>query len=379
MFNGWLDGGVWVREAAAWPWHGLLAAWLHDWDPFIVRFPDGWPLGGLRWYGMAYLVGFVIGWWLIRRMCAVGTARAEAGQAVGLSPLRPERAGDLIVTLAIGILLGGRLGYVLFYRIDLLWSFASAPPFWGVLAVNEGGMASHGGLLGGAVASWWFARRHGVPLGYLTDLLTLGFGPGVLLGRIANFINGELIGRACSPGFALGVKFPQEVFDWPRDRQLDLFARLPDAALHDLPLSYWRGLGVGADRVFWHAGAVVELVQRGHAEVQAIVEPLLTARHPSQLYAGLLEGLMVFVVVAWFWRRPRRPGLVTGVGICVYAVARIANECFRRPDAHLLHAEFAWTGISRGQWLSLAMLAIGGVVLHRVTRSQHERLGGWRG
>ncbi len=339
--------------------------WLHDLDPFLIQFPSGWraiPLipHGIRWYGLSYLAGFAVGWLLIRRVFAV-TAQQLPGQA-----LDPKRAADLVFAVAIGVVVGGRLGYVLFYRPDLLVSFTSHPPFWGALAMNEGGMASHGGMIGAAIGCWYFAWRNKQPLLRLGDACALATPLGLFFGRIANFINGELYGRQCAADFPLAVRFPQELYERP----------LPElqAIMHGAPAAL-RG---SADQPYAFVGVLVEKVQAGWPVAREYVEPLLTPRHPSQLYAAVLEGLVVFAVLAWLYRRPVKPGLVAGAFFMTYAVMRVVNEFFRMPDEHLRDAEFAAIGITRGQWLSV-LLFVGGLAIAVIAmKRKAEPVGGWR-
>ena len=323
-----------------------LAAWLHRLDPVALD------LGGpfvVRWYGLSYLLGFLIAYLLIRRVTKVG-----------VSTLRPDHVGDLVMWLAIGVVVGGRLGYVFFYRVDLLWEFTAAPPWWGVLAINQGGMASHGGMIGGIAASGLYAWRYGHRWTHLLDLFAFGAPLGLFFGRLANFWNGELIGRACDPKLPWAVKFPQEMYDVPAVADRVLLA-VQRAGFEPRP---------GVDEVSW----VIHQVQRGNAALAEVVAPLLTPRHPSQLYAAALEGLCVAAVLLWAWRRPRRTGLIGSLFCVSYAVARVADEFFRSPDAHLgLQA----MQLSRGQWLSFGLLALGVVGLVIVSRVDWPRMGGW--
>lgn len=332
----------------------MLAAYLHDLEPIIFTIPG---LGlSIRWYGMAYLLGFFLAFLLIRRVAAVGR-----------SPLEPRLAADFIIQIALGLVVGGRLGYVLLYQPNLFIDFSSDLPFWGALAINRGGMASHGGMIGAIVAAWLFARRHKVPLPHLLDLVAFAGPPGIFLGRVANYINGELYGRPCSPDFALAVRFPQELYDWLTNQQLftdklvPLMARLPQ---------------LGSEPREWVDNAIGQ-IHRHNADVIAIVEPALTPRHPSQLYAALLEGFVVFLILAITWIKPRTPGLIAGLFCCTYAIVRIINEFFRMPDAHLLNREFALTGITRGQWLSVILFLLGLSVILFAKRKPAEPLGSW--
>ncbi|QDU72798.1 prolipoprotein diacylglyceryl transferase [Mucisphaera calidilacus] len=324
---------------------------LHTLEPIIFTIPGiGLPI---RWYGIAYLTGFLLAYLLIRRVINAGN-----------SPLKTDDAADLIIQVALGLVIGGRLGYVLFYDPKLLIEFTSDMPYWSTLAINRGGMASHGGMIGAIAAAWIFARRHNIPLLHLLDLIAFAGPPGVFLGRVANFINGELYGRPCPPDFPLAVRFPQELLDWaadPESRLTPLMRQLPH--LGETPLNW-------AHRAIAH-------IQQHDADVIAIIEPALTPRHPSQLYAALLEGLVVFIALAITWTRPRTPGIVGGTFCCTYALMRIANECFRMPDAHLLNREFAITGITRGQWLSVALFLLGLAIIILVKRTQAQPLGGW--
>jgi phosphatidylglycerol:prolipoprotein diacylglycerol transferase len=327
-----------------------LAVWLHNLSPILVE------LGPvpIRWYGLSYLAGFFVAYLMIKRICRVG-----------ISTLQPQHAPDLVVAIAIGIVMGGRLGYVLFYKPEMLWAFSADVPYWDVLAINKGGMASHGGMIGALLGCLFFAKRHKHAFLYLADLFAFTAPLGVFFGRIANFINGELLGRPCDADFPLAVKFPQELMDAKHAQLNEIYMALPP------PGSIVPGL------VSWDSWTVIELIQGGNAMISHAVEPFLTARHPSQLYAGVMEGLVVLAVLAVIWTKPRKPGVIAGVCSMVYAVMRIANEFFRMPDAHLIDKEFATLHITRGQWLS-ALLFIGGVALLIVAmKSKSAVVGGW--
>ncbi|MEX0884858.1 MAG: prolipoprotein diacylglyceryl transferase [Phycisphaeraceae bacterium] len=325
----------------------VMAAWIHDIDPVAI--------GPVRWYGLSYVLGFILAWLLMRRVTRVG-----------ISPIEPAQVTDLVLWLGVGVLLGGRLGYALLYQPELFIEFSGELPFWGLLAIHRGGMASHGGMIGCAVAALLFARRTGVNRFFLLDLMAFAAPLGLAGGRVANFINGELIGREAPDGLPWAVKFPQEMRDWDDAHLAELYAALPPA---------WQ---VNERLDHWSLSAVQAMVQRGQPDVIAVVEPMLIARHPSQLYAALLEGLVVFAVLAFVWRRPRVPGLVVSLFAIVYGIGRIVGEMFRRPDPHLLDAEFALLDITRGQWLSALLVAVGVWGLWYVHRRGASPLGGWR-
>lgn len=329
-----------------------LAAYLHTIDPYAIMLWEGGPI---RWYGLSYLLGFFIAYHLIKRVARTGG-----------STLKPTEAGDLIVSLAIGIVLGGRLGYVLFYRPELLTETLDGPPYWAVLAINQGGMASHGGMIGGILACGWFAWRRGHCWPHLLDLAAFAAPLGLMFGRVANFINGELLGRPCDPALPWAVKFPQELFEWD-SQQLTLLW----PAIEALPPAAGQDPGWVMGRV----PSVIAEVQAGNVEVTSLVEPLLTARHPSQLYAAALEGLILFLLLTFIWRRPRKPGVISGWFCVLYGLLRIGGEHYRMPDAHI---GFQWLGMTRGQWLSVGLLIGGMALLAAFGRRGVPCMGGWR-
>ena len=173
----------------------LLAYWIHDLSPFAIRF---WGNFGIRWYGLAYVLGFIAGGWLMIRYHRAGRSALPAGQVA-----------DFIFYLVAGVLLGGRLGYFLLYDFDLL---VHEPLV--LFRVWEGGMASHGAFLGVVVAVAWFARRHQFSFFHLGDVLVTTVPVGLLLGRIANFINGELWGKVSNVRWA--VIFPKSASEGMR-------------------------------------------------------------------------------------------------------------------------------------------------------------------
>jgi len=219
-------------------------------DPVAVEFG---PVA-IHWYGIMYALAFGLGWWVLQ----------WRRQRLGLSA---EAVGDLVFACILGVILGGRLGYVLFYNLG----YYLRHPFE-IIALWDGGMAFHGGLVGVVLAVIWFARRQRLPIlavgDYLVPVVPIGLG----LGRLGNFINGELWGRPADPDLPWAMVFPH-------------VDRLP--------------------------------------------------RHPSQLYEALLEGLVLFAVVWWFASRPRRHGRVFGLFLLGYGLARFAVEYFRAPDPQL--------------------------------------------
>lgn len=316
----------------------ILAAWLHTIDPYAIQLWEGGPI---RWYGLSYLAGFLIAFLLVRRVTRVG-----------VSTLDYRRAGDLIITFALSTVIGGRLGYVLFYKPHLLGEFSGSVPFWGALDIAGGGMSSHGGMIGGLAGAWWFSFRHKQPTLHTFDLLAFAAPLGIFCGRVANFVNGELIGRAAAKDFPLAVQFPQEIFETQ-----DMYDAMTTAYGRELPRNW------------------LDMLQSGNEALQHAAMTVLPTRHPSQLYAATLEGLVVFTVLAILWIKPRRAGTLVGAFGITYAVMRLINENFRQPDAHLgLQA----MGLSRGQWLSVPLLLVGvGIVGWTISRKT-PLMGGWR-
>ncbi len=264
--------------------HVILALPFPMIDPVLVEIG---PLA-IRWYSLAYIAGLVIGWRYCRRLAARPPA------SIG-----PDAFDDFLLWATLGVVFGGRLGYVLFYKPG---TYLANP--LEVFALWEGGMSFHGGAAGVILAIVLFALKRGIPILALGDLVACAVPIGLFLGRLANFVNGELYGRAAEVPWAM-------VF--PRDRE-----QLP--------------------------------------------------RHPSQLYEAALEGIVLFLVLYWLVRRGwlTRHGALSGAFMAGYALARMAVELFRQPDAHL---GFLAGLTTMGQWLSLPMLIAGLVLLLRARRT----------
>ncbi len=268
----------------------------------------------LRWYALAYLAGLLAGFWVIRRLM-----RHPALWPGDRAPMAPGRADDLLTAIILGVILGGRLGYALFYQP---LHFGAQP--LDIVKVWEGGMSFHGGFLGVVAAGLWFARRHGVPPMQLSDAMALVAPIGLFFGRLANFVNAEL---------------------WGRPTRLPWGVIFPGAAAQDCP-------GVA---------------------------PGLCARHPSQLYEAGLEGLLLGLLLWFLVRRGalKRPGLVTGVFLAGYGAARFAVEFVRQADAQFVtpdnplgHAfHLGGLGLSMGQVLSLPMILAGLWLIARARRA----------
>lgn len=344
----------------------LLAAWLHDLSPFLVRL---WGNFGLRWYGLSYAAGFFAAWVILRWLIGRGAAQVPR-----------SRSADAIILMAIGAVVGGRLGYALIYRRELFWTFSSSLPFWELLDVTQGGMASHGGMIGVMLAAWRVSRGFRVESGqiegrtsllHIFDLATLMAPVGLFLGRLANFVNGELLGRVVAapgePSPWWSVKFPQEVLS----EHAPALTIEQERSLVDLV----GDVSHSSDTFAQGYERLVERIQRGAPELAQRLEPLLAARHPSQIYQAVAEGIIVGTVVWCAARRPRRPGVVSAWFLISYGVMRVVTEVWRLPDAHF--SDPTPLGLSRGQWLSVAMVGAGVVLLARVRVRGGEAMGGW--
>ena len=347
-----------------------LAAWLHNFSPFIIRFSDSF---GIRWYGVAYLTGFIIAYFILVHLAKRG-----------LTLIPAERVGDAMLWLIGGTLVGGRLGYVLFYQPDLLTRHLNHAPYWGLLAINEGGMASHGGMIGLTLACWRISRgwkeQSGriigrAPLLHVMDMVGLVAPFGVFLGRLANFVNGELLGKIVTPP---GVEGPWWTVQYPQELELPNVGKRvqvpalqdPDAAEKLLKLLR----EVAPDRTF-DDGIRILIGQAKESQVAAQLKPLLSSRMPSQLFQAFAEGVVIAVLLWALWLKPRKAGVITGVFFISYGVLRILTEIWRLPDAQFeVGRPF---GLSRGQWLSVAMLVVGFGLLAWIRTQPLPKFGGW--
>ena len=360
-------GGSPLARRAAMVWNGrVFATYVHHLNPVAL------PLGGglaVRWYGLAYLLGFVAGYLLLRHL-----ARR------GLWVMKPDAVGDFIAGTALfGVFLGGRLGYIFFYHLPRVgWGELAKDPLL-VLRVWEGGMASHGGFLGLLIFTWCYAKKHRVSWPALADGLCVVGPLGLFFGRMANFINGELYGRV-TEGVAWAVKFPATLLDQaaPESQRIDEIAAAATAAAKANPqlADTYQSLESArlALKAAYQSGNLDQMGAAHTALVQRIIEAnrqsgdittaigqYLDPRHPSQIYEGLLEGLLIFAIL-WTLRLrfPKAPaGLLTGLLFGMYALVRIVCEQFREPDAALVGS------LTKGQFFSLFMFVFcAGFLLH---------------
>jgi len=254
-----------------------------------------------------------------------------------------------------GVFLGGRLGYIFFYRIpEIGWEGLMRDPLM-VLRVWEGGMASHGGILGLAVFTWFYAKKHNVTWTGLGDGLCVVAPVGLFCGRVANFINGELYGRVAN-GVAWAVKFPLSLAEEPNEVQSAAWqecTRLKPELANSESL----------DSLIAAA--------RDNPEISRVLGNYLPERHPSQIYAALLEGALLFAIL-WVVRVrfPKAPdGLLTGLFFGLYALFRIFDEQFREPDAAMVGF------LTKGQFFSLFMFLFAGAFLFHAWRGWRKNAG----
>jgi phosphatidylglycerol---prolipoprotein diacylglyceryl transferase len=273
-----------------------------DISPFLISVEIAGHTYGIRWYALAYIIGILFGWWIILR------AIRTPGHWAGSPPLTAEQVERFFTWAVLGIIIGGRLGYVIFYDPA---TYIAEP--WRIPLVTEGGMAFHGGFAGVVVAGIWFCRREKILMLSMGDLLALAVPVGLGLGRLANFINAELWGRPTT--LPWGVVFPGEA-----------------------------------------AQACEGVVG-------------LCARHPSQLYQAALEGLLLAVVLSWLaFRRGwlKRPGALMGLFLLGYGLARFLVEFVRQPDAQFVSpgnpvgwaVQMGGFGLTMGQVLTVPMILL---------------------
>ena len=271
---------------------------------FLVNFdPVAITIGPLdiHWYGVMYLLAFLAFWWLGNRRAVRQPWRGWTGQDVS----------DVLFYGMLGVIAGGRIGYMLFYGFDLLRQDPLS-----VFRVWDGGMSFHGGLLGVIVAMAWFGRRTRRSFWQVADFVAPLVPLGLAFGRLGNFIGGELWGRLSGVPWAM------------------IFAK---------STGYAPGENAALTEA-WQSGALDHL-----------------ARHPSQLYQAALEGLALFLILIWYSARSRPKGAVAGLFLLGYGVFRLVAEFFRQPDEHIGFLTLQW--MTMGMLLSLPMIAAGIIVM----------------
>ncbi|MEC9251316.1 MAG: prolipoprotein diacylglyceryl transferase [Pseudomonadota bacterium] len=275
-------------------------------DPILFTIgPDGFNLGthepawfALRWYALAYIAGLMLGWRYMLALSRRPYIWHPRDDKKGKSPFNEAQVDDLLIWATLGVIAGGRLGYVVFYMPEMIWE----RPLDIVLGITDGGMAFHGGLIGVALALWYFARSQKLNLWQIADAAAVVTPIGLFFGRMANFINGELWGRPWDGPWAM------------------TFAN----------------------------------------------DPYCVPRHPSQLYEAALEGLALFAIIniaTWKFRSLAKPGLNAGLFLLCYGLFRALMETVREPDAHM--PEALQGIVTMGMLLSLPMIGLGAWLIWR--------------
>lgn len=271
--------------------------YLIDFDPIAVSIG---PLD-IHWYGVMYLLAFLSFW-------VIGNARAMSQAWWGWNK---QDVSDVLFYGMLGVILGGRIGYMLFYGFELLMQNPLS-----LFKVWDGGMSFHGGLLGVIFAMAWFARRTRRSFWQVADFVAPMVPLGLAFGRLGNFIGGELWGRLTDVPWAM------------------IFAKSTG----------FRPGETAALNEAWRSGALDHL-----------------ARHPSQLYQAGMEGLALFFILMWYSRKPRPRAAVSGLFLLGYGVFRLIAEFFRQPDEHLGFLAMQW--LTMGMLLSLPMIAAGMIIM----------------
>ena len=374
-----------------------LAAWLHDLDPIAFRLGPA----TIYWYGISYILGFALAWVLL-----VPAARR------GLTPIPAAMIGDVVLFGGIGGVIGGRLGYLLIYSPDLLTEFTGSFPFWQALNIARGGMASHGGMVGALLGLMLLGRvlrkraahedlpqlarvRGGLPTKHVVDLACFAAPIGLMCGRLANFVNGELLGKIVAGPVQVGedgpvddapwwaVRFPQEIME--RYAAGEISGQQMVRAAEAVGMSQLEMLAPeGEERFVLAYHQLSEALRAGSQEAANAMPTFLNARHPSQLYQAAVEGPLLLLALAIVWARPRVAGVVTAWFMILYGLGRIATEFYRLPDADFANPRPL--GFSRGQWLSVGLVVGGaGLLAWVVVRAKRRRargellprFGGW--
>ena len=243
----------------------------------------------IHWYGLTYLAAFALFYFLATRRLRHQPYASLQGEGPGTWSRRDIE--DMLFLGVLGTVIGGRIGYCLFYKPEYYLSHPLQ-----IFFIWQGGMSFHGGMLGVIASQWWYAYSRGKPFWQVTDFIAPCVPLGLAAGRVGNFINGELWGRAADPSLPWAMAFPQ-------------------------------------------SGSML-------------------ARHPSQVYQFLLEGVLLFILLWIYARRTPRQGQVSAAFLIGYGIFRFIAEFFREPDAHLIWLKDQ-TGLSMGQWLCVPMVAFG--------------------
>ncbi len=319
----------------------LPATYIHNLSPFVIQFSESF---GIRWYGLAYVAGFIAAYFLLRWFVRLKACEMKEN----------EVADFMTLCALLGVMLGGRLGFLVLYNSEKF--FSNPLIFFDFLG---GGMASHGGIVGLTLFALVYSRIKKISWTGLGDNIVTVVPVGLFFGRIANFINGELYGRPTD--ISIAMKFPDEMHDsywnYPVDRLQDFAEKCKDVA----PELQGKIANLIAEKGDVQSKVINTVIETAHNNPKVLerLGSILTPRHPSQLYEAAIEGLFLFLVLLAIrlkWKNLYH-GILTGLFFILYAIGRIVVEQYREPDAGLI------MGMTRGQFYSTFMIVIGAAFL----------------
>lgn len=313
---------------------------VHEWGPIAFNL---FGIVQVHWLGFFLLMGV---------LASASLTRWLAGrQGVGLT--RPM-VGSAVTCIAISALVGGRLGYCLFYQPDLFIKFKSAFPYWGLFASGEGGFSWHGSVLGVVFGGILYSIRTGIGQLYIFDLASFAAPLVIFFSRLGSFVNGEILGKAAPEGTPLAMKYPTEIERWAVEAP-DKFAQLGHLGTTE-------------------PSEILARLRAGEEAVRQLLVPMLEYRHAVQLYSAFAEGLGIFFVLFLLWKNPRRSGVVTASYLILAGLVGFAMHHYEWVDPTRVPTIL---GLDRYQWLSATTVFFGIVCYFLWTRTTSIAVPGW--
>lgn len=328
-------------------------SYLHNLNPFAIQFSES---VGLRWYGIAYISGFIIAILLLRYM-----------SKKKFSPIPEHQMSEIVFSSVLGVIVGGRVGYALFYDPNLFFTTSNSFPWWNLLAIHHGGMSSHGGMIGVLCSFMYCGRKLHISIPHIMDIGTYAAIPGLFLGRIANLINAELWGKRLPESLQQdppwwSIKYPSEI--------TNVWIQQPDIYHEQLESLQTLQTAVSGGNSFYNN--IVQEAYQGNQVVIETIQPLLTAWYPSQLFQAITNGPILFCLLTIIWWKPKTPGVISGWFLVLYGLFRMATEFVRQPDVGVTLI----FNLTRGQLLSVFMVIAGILVIWLFSRSNAKKMGG---
>lgn len=352
---------------------------IHEYSLFAIRFTENL---GIHWYGLFYFLAVFFAFGLTMWF----SSRQQAG-------FTKEMAIDFIGFAGVGLLVGARAGYLL-YEPGLIMQFRNDFPYWGLFAIDDGGLSIHGAMLGLLLSTLLFSFKSGISHLYLLDLSSVIGSFSIILGRLANFFSGEYLGRTVTEASGFGtsvvnrlmenhlIRFPQEILRWPFSNFSKLESLVP--VIEKIPelnketwlssLQQYQESESARALAQNYLETILKAVQNGSMGVADVLSPLLELRHPVQIYGAALEGLFIFLFLVLVWFNPRKPGVITAWFVTLYSLVRLFEEQFALPDAQL---GFRWLGVTQAQGLSILSLLFGLWLLFFYGRGSALAFPGW--